>query len=49
MFVSKLVKHAMAGTAVFVISAASFAAQAFEPTKPIDFVIMAGKGGGADR
>ena len=31
---------------------AAFAAQsasAFEPTKPIDFVIMAGKGGGADK
>ena len=25
------------------------AAQAFEPTKPVDFVIMAGKGGGADK
>lgn len=24
-------------------------AQAFEPTKPVDFVIMAGKGGGADK
>jgi tripartite-type tricarboxylate transporter receptor subunit TctC len=27
----------------------SSAAAAFEPTKPIDFIIMAGKGGGADK
>ncbi|MCY4461457.1 MAG: tripartite tricarboxylate transporter substrate-binding protein [Albidovulum sp.] len=31
----------------FAVSAS--AVQAFEPVKPIDFVIMAGKGGGADR
>lgn len=37
--------------AAFVLSATMFAgaAQAFEPTKPVDFVIMAGKGGGADK
>ena len=28
---------------------APLAAQAWEPNKPIDFVIMAGKGGGADK
>jgi putative tricarboxylic transport membrane protein len=33
------------------LSAVAFAgpAEAFEPTKPVDFVIMAGKGGGADK
>jgi putative tricarboxylic transport membrane protein len=33
------------------LSAVAFAgpAEAFEPTKPIDFVIMAGAGGGADQ
>jgi len=30
-------------------TAVTTAAQAWEPTKPIDFVIMAGKGGGADK
>ena len=29
--------------------AAATTASAFEPTKPIDFIIMAGKGGGADK
>jgi len=36
---------ALAATATLFIGAAS----AFEPNKPIDFVIMAGKGGGADK
>ena len=38
----------MAGLA---FATASFvgAAQAWEPTKPVDFIIMAGKGGGADK
>ena len=36
---------AIAATATLFIGAAS----AFEPNKPIDFVIMAGKGGGADK
>ena len=31
------------------LAAVSGAAQAWEPQKPIDFVIMAGKGGGADK
>jgi putative tricarboxylic transport membrane protein len=31
------------------MAAMTVPAQSFEPTKPIDFVIMAGKGGGADK
>jgi putative tricarboxylic transport membrane protein len=38
-----------AGAAVIGFSGLAGAAQAWEPTKPIDFVIMAGKGGGADK
>jgi putative tricarboxylic transport membrane protein len=38
-----------AGAAVIGFSGIAGSAQAWEPTKPIDFVIMAGKGGGADK
>ena len=38
-----------AAAAVMALGAATGAAQAWEPKKPIDFVIMAGKGGGADK
>lgn len=38
-----------ASAAVFSITAVMGAAQAWEPRKPIEFVIMAGKGGGADK
>jgi tripartite-type tricarboxylate transporter receptor subunit TctC len=38
-----------AGAAVIGFAGMTGAAQAWEPTKPIDFVIMAGKGGGADK
>jgi len=39
-----------AGAAMALGAPTAFAAShAFEPTKPIDFVIMAGKGGGADK
>ena len=31
------------------VVAVPFAAKAFEPKKPIEFVVMAGKGGGADK
>jgi len=31
------------------VAVAPFAASAFEPKKPIEFVVMAGKGGGADK
>ena len=31
------------------VAAVPFAASAFEPKKPIEFVVMAGKGGGADK
>jgi tripartite-type tricarboxylate transporter receptor subunit TctC len=37
------------GAAAFALTSFPMSAQAFEPTKPIDFVIMAGKGGGADK
>ena len=40
---------AMAGAMAFALSGFSTPAAAFEPTKPIDFVIMAGAGGGADQ
>ena len=38
-----------AGAAALGFVGLSSAAQAWEPNKPIDFVIMAGKGGGADK
>jgi len=38
-----------AGAAVIGFAGLAGTAQAWEPTKPIDFVIMAGKGGGADK
>lgn len=44
---SKMTK--VAALAAFAWTAAAGAALAFEPTKPIEFVIMAGKGGGADK
>ncbi|MCR9255754.1 MAG: tripartite tricarboxylate transporter substrate binding protein [Alphaproteobacteria bacterium] len=37
------------GAALFAAAALSGTAHAFEPVKPIDFIIMAGKGGGADK
>jgi putative tricarboxylic transport membrane protein len=39
----------IAGIAAMGLAAFSGAAQAWEPNKPIDFVIMAGAGGGADQ
>lgn len=39
----------IAGAAAIAASSFSGLAQAWEPTKPIDFVIMAGAGGGADQ
>ncbi len=39
----------LAGAAAFAWTAVAGAALAWEPTKPVDFVIMAGKGGGADK
>ncbi|MEM7170851.1 MAG: tripartite tricarboxylate transporter substrate-binding protein [Pseudomonadota bacterium] len=38
-----------ASAAVIGLAGLTTAAQAWEPNKPIDFVIMAGKGGGADK
>lgn len=49
MSISKLGKFVMLGATALAVTATAFAAQAFEPKKPIDFVIMAGKGGGADK
>ena len=48
------IRSVLAAAAAVTISAASIlsvagTAQAWEPKKPIDFVIMAGKGGGADK
>lgn len=40
---------AAALSGVFALSATTVPAQAWEPQKPIEFVIMAGQGGGADR
>ena len=42
-------RNALLGIAALAMTSAAGAVQAFEPTKPIDFVIMAGKGGGADK
>lgn len=39
----------MVAAAALTATAFTSIAHAFEPTKPIDFVIMAGKGGGADK
>ncbi len=44
-----LKKLATAGIMTLVALGVSSAAKAWEPTKPVDFVIMAGKGGGADK
>ena len=51
MFISKAKKSAVGLLAATAFSAAAFStnAIAWEPTKPIDFVIMAGAGGGADQ
>ncbi|MDG1789003.1 MAG: tripartite tricarboxylate transporter substrate binding protein, partial [Paracoccaceae bacterium] len=39
----------LVGAASLGLMSLSTVAVAFEPTKPIDFIIMAGKGGGADK
>ena len=45
----KLLKSIVMGAAGLGLALTSTAASAWEPSKPIDFVIMAGKGGGADK
>lgn len=45
----KLLKSLVAGAAAIGFVSTATLAQAWEPIKPIDFVIMAGKGGGADK
>jgi putative tricarboxylic transport membrane protein len=42
-------RNALLGLAAVAVATMAGPVQAFEPTKPIDFVIMAGKGGGADK
>ncbi|MEZ5826795.1 MAG: tripartite tricarboxylate transporter substrate-binding protein [Geminicoccaceae bacterium] len=49
MTATKRVFMAMVGATALVTSAFSSTAFAWEPTKPVDFVIMAGAGGGADQ
>lgn len=51
MFISKKRKSVIGLVAAAALGAGGFSsiAQAWEPTKPIDFVIMAGAGGGADQ
>ncbi len=44
-----LVKKLVLGATALGMVATATAAVAFEPSKPVDFVIMAGKGGGADK
>ena len=51
----KFIKSLLAGAAGIVLAATSLSGIAnagshgWEPTKPVDFIIMAGKGGGADK
>lgn len=45
----KTLKTIIMGAAALGMALSATAASAFEPSKPIDFVIMAGKGGGADK
>ncbi|TDL81153.1 tripartite tricarboxylate transporter substrate binding protein [Palleronia sediminis] len=42
-------RNALAGATALTVAFAGTIAHAWEPTKPIDFVIMAGAGGGADQ
>jgi len=49
MFITKRTILAMAGAAAFALTTVPTTVAAFEPTKPVDFVIMAGAGGGADQ
>ena len=39
----------MVGATALAVTSFAGLAQAFEPNKPVDFIIMAGKGGGADK
>jgi len=49
MTISKRMFMALAGATALAATAFSSVANAWEPTKPVDFVIMAGAGGGADQ
>lgn len=45
----KVLLGGLVGALALTATLATGVAQAFEPNKPVDFVIMAGKGGGADK
>lgn len=49
MAITKRLLIGLVGAAAMGTSLLAGVAQAFEPNKPIDFIIMAGKGGGADK
>ena len=49
MFKRTFIKGAMLAAACLPLTLAATSANAWEPKKPIEFVIMAGKGGGADK
>ena len=49
MTITRRILMGLAGAAALTSTLGSNIAQAWEPTKPIDFVIMAGAGGGADQ
>ncbi len=49
MNIAKRITLGFVGAAALATMVGGGVAQAFEPNKPIDFVIMAGKGGGADK
>ena len=49
MTVRGTLRSALAGAAALTLGAAGAVAQDWQPNKPIDFVIMAGAGGGADQ
>jgi tripartite-type tricarboxylate transporter receptor subunit TctC len=49
MIINKRQFITMVGAAAFAISSFANVSYAFEPNKPVNFIIMAGKGGGADK
>ncbi|MBL4600475.1 MAG: tripartite tricarboxylate transporter substrate binding protein [Rhizobiaceae bacterium] len=49
MRITKRMLLTMVGAAALATTSLTTIAQAFEPSKPVNFIIMAGKGGGADK
>ena len=49
MTITKKLFITLVGAAALTATTITGIAQAFEPNKPVDFIIMAGKGGGADK